>query len=353
VPPQVEQGHELDRAEPNRPDGDSVESRIERRVLAETPSLLPLVPKLAMAAAYDVTVLLTGETGTGKTFLARLIHDVSPRSASRFLVVPCGAVAGALTESEFFGHVRGAFTGADRETPGKFAAAGRGSLLLDEVDTLGLDQQAKLLRLVETGEYEPVGGTETRRSACRVFAASNRDLDREVAAGRFRQDLFYRMNALTIHLPPLRERAADVALLARDKAADFTARFGKELSGICPEAMAALERYSWPGNIRELENTLLQAVLNSRGPLVLVDHLPDAVRERSGPVPSSPTLVRGREAHERALIQKALVRHNYCRTAAARGLGVSRVTLHKKLKRYGLVDVPSGTGLSARQRADE
>src|SRR5207302_4870545 len=164
---------------------------------AQTPSLLPLAERIAIAARHDVTVLLTGETGTGKTYLARLMHDCSPRRAEPFLAVPCGAQPANLIESAFFGHVRGAFTGADRAKVGKFEVAGKGTILLDEIDTLGLEQQAGLLRVIETGEYEPVGGNETRQSEARIIVAINWDLEEAVQTGKFRQDLYYRLNVMS------------------------------------------------------------------------------------------------------------------------------------------------------------
>jgi DNA-binding NtrC family response regulator len=323
------------------PDG-SPENTIARRLLAFTPSLLPLVEKLALAAEHDVTVLLTGETGTGKTFLAKLIHEFSPRRKERFLIIPCGALAPNLVESEFFGHVRGAFTGADRTKIGKFAAAGSGTLLLDEVDALGLDQQANLLRVVETGEYEPVGSTETARSSCRLIVASNRNLKEEAEKNRFRQDLYYRFNVMSFHLPSLRERMEDIAPLVRGFVARFNTKFRKELYDISSEALATLESYAWPGNIRELENAIQHGVLMSQGPLLLARHLPDLILNHAQSATpangvSVDTLVHNREVIERSVIQRALANHGFSRARAASELGISRVTLYKKMKKYGLM----------------
>src|SRR5207248_547186 len=192
-----------------------------------------------------------------------------------------------LFESCFFGHIKGAFTSAHQTQRGKFAAAGKGTILLDEIDTLGLEQQASLLRVIETGEYEQVGGHATLRSEARIIAASNWDLEESIADGRFRQDLYYRINVLSFHLPPLRERVQDVAPLARSFAAHFAARFSKPLAGIAPDALAALEAFPWPGNIRQLENSIQQAVLVCRSSELTARYLPDAVRQ-TGFVPSAP-----------------------------------------------------------------
>jgi DNA-binding NtrC family response regulator len=317
--------------------------KLRRRLVCHTPSLLPMLENLALAAAHDITVLLTGETGSGKSFLARLIHDCSPRRDEPFVVVPCGAQPSHLIESAFFGHVRGAFTGADQAREGKFAAAGKGTILLDDIDTLELKQQAVLLRVIETGEYEPVGSNKTAVCQARILVTSNRDLEDSVRKGHLREDLYYRLNVMSFHLPPLRERVEDIARLVRALAARFCTKFRKELVEISPEALAALAAFPWPGNIRQLENMIQQAVLHSSGPTFLPDHLSPDIRKylpsasgsgRNGH--SSPSLL-NQGAFERSLIEATLEANDHSRARTARALGISRVTLYKKLRQYGLI----------------
>lgn len=322
--------------------------RIQRKLLSQTPSLVEFLPQMQIAAAHDVTVLIEGETGTGKTHLARLIHECSPRNTQRFLVVSCGALSGNLIASEFFGHVKGAFTGADISKQGKFAAAGNGTLLLDEIDTLGLEHQANLLRVIETGEYEPVGSNETLTSNARVIAATNWNLADAVERGTFRRDLYYRLQVITFQLPPLRERPQDIAPLVRGLIARYGTRFSKPISQVNTEAMRALEAFPWPGNIRQLENIIQQAVLSSTGPELRLENLPPVILSKSCE-PTAPTvhatessLVQNRESTERTVIVRALERAAFSRTRAAQLLGVSRVTLYKKMKKYGLL-TKSGT----------
>jgi DNA-binding NtrC family response regulator len=337
---------------PARPE--TLEAILRRRLLAHTPSLWPLAGRVVLAATHDVTVLLTGETGTGKTYLARLLHECSPRQAEPFLAVACGALSAHLIASEFFGHAKGAFTGADRAKAGKFEAVGEGTLLLDEIDTLAPEQQARLLRVIETGEYEPVGSNETQVSRARLVVASNVNLEEAVARGAFRPDLYYRLNVMSFHLPPLRERVQDIAPLAREMTARFNRKFQKQVFDIHPEALAALESFPWPGNIRQLENVIQHAVLLSRGRELLLQHLPQPLRGHAllcrakglGP-PTGDSLLPNRQATERTLIQRVLESNGFSRRRAADALGISRVTLYKKMKEYGLMDMP----LPARAKA--
>jgi two-component system, NtrC family, response regulator HydG len=326
------------------------EDVIARRLLVQTPSLVPLVDRVALAAEHDVTVLLTGETGTGKTHLARLLHDCSPRAKQPFLTVPCGAVPANLVESAFFGHVKGAFTGAVDRKVGKFEAAGEGTILLDEIDTLPLEQQASLLRVIESGEFEPVGSNETRHCRARIVVASNWDLEEAVRLNRFRLDLYYRLNVISFHLPPLRERVQDVAPLARAMAGRFSTRFKKDLFEVSPRALDALEAFPWPGNIRQMENAIQQAVLVSCGPELLWEHLPQQLREHQPaappgqPAPPPDSLKHNREATERSVIVRALASNGQNRSRTASALGISRVTLYKKMRAYGLLDTRSSNG---------
>ncbi len=321
--------------------------RVRRKLMALTPSLAPMASQLDIAAAHDVTVLIEGETGTGKSHLAKLIHDCSARAGNRFLVVACGTLSGHLIASEFFGHVKGAFTGADAHKAGKFAAAGQGTLLLDEIDTLGLDHQANLLRVIETGEFEPVGGNETQTCQARIIAATNWNLADAVERGTFRRDLYYRLHVVTFHLPPLRARPQDIGPLVRGMVAKYAARYGKKISAVDPSALRAAEQFPWPGNIRQLENVVQQAVLTCGGESLTLADLPPLAEAQAAtgrpdvatPAPNS--LAQNRETTERAVIIRALEQVAFSRTRAAELLGVSRVTLYKKMKKYGLLTKPA------------
>jgi DNA-binding NtrC family response regulator len=307
-----------------------------------------LTAQVERIAALDTTVLLGGETGTGKTRLARLIHRLSPRRDDPFLVVNCGMLSETLIESEMFGHVRGAFTGADKDRTGKFAEVGRGTLLLDDVDALPVAVQAKLLRVVEDRVFEPVGSNQTMPVQARLVAASNRELDREAAAGRFRSDLYYRLNVVSFHMPPLRERLDTIADLANTFVAEFAGRFGREGLCLSQDAMWALQEYRWPGNIRELRNALERAAIFSEGLEIRPEDLPDAVRAgdpatkppgpAQGPRDVLPfTLAASKDEAEKIRIVLALEKHRDNRLRAAAELGISRMTLYKKLRKHGLM----------------
>ncbi len=327
------------------PSHETIAQTIRRRLINHTPSLTALVERLCIAAAHDVPVLLEGETGTGKTFLAKLIHDCSPRQAQRFVVVSCGSGAENAIASEFFGHVPGAFRGAETAKVGKFVAAGEGTIVLDEIDTLGFEHQAQLLRVIETGEFEPVGSHETQFCKARIIAASTRNLSEALERGSFRHDLYYRLHVVSFQLPPLRQRPEDIAPLVRGMVARYGSKYSKRLYSVCSETLQVLETHPWPGNIRQLENVVQQAVLTSRGSELKLHHLPPHVLTRTDAPPLAPpapspfdgTLKQTREATERANILRALEKANHSRTRAAQLLGVSRVTLYKKMKLYKLL----------------
>jgi DNA-binding NtrC family response regulator len=395
-----------------------------RSLVTFTPEMFETMEEIKVAARHNVTVLLIGETGCGKTFLARLIHELSDRRDDRFCTVACGALPPDLIESELFGYVKGAFTGADRDREGKFAAAGRGTLLLDEIDVLPLEQQAKLLRVIETGEYEPVGSNETRYSQARLVVASNYNLEELVQSGSFRTDLYYRLNILNFRLLPLRQRPWDIEYLARKFALEHSRTHNIQLRSIEPAFFDALRSYHWPGNIREMENVIRRAVLYCQRGALTVNDLPSSIRAAalrgggetfssslsaagtdpspetpfSGPLPASmgarllpalpatPRMLSGHGAiggHatatlpaasyfrarapyasalaaaapvssaavataaaslearvdvlERRIIEDCLARNNYRRKETAAELGISRVTLYNKMKKFGLM----------------
>jgi two-component system, NtrC family, response regulator AtoC len=286
-------------------------------------------------AAQPMPVVLTGETGVGKTTMARYLHDWSDRAAEPFMVLPCGAVPGDLLEADLFGHVRGAFTSANETRLGRLEAVGNGSLFLDEIDLLGLKQQAKLLRVVESGAFEPVGSNQTRYTNCRLIFASNVDLERLVASQQFRSDLLFRINVVELCIPPLRERLDDVPLLAVRCLQDAMKDHAVEDCRVHLEFLRDLRRYHWPGNIRELKNRLLRALVLSADGCLRADDLgllPKSLQTRSrADTGRHPGLEREvRSATSRAIVQM-LVEKNYNRTATARALGISRATLYRKL----------------------
>ncbi len=285
-------------------------------------------------ASSEATVLLRGESGTGKGVLARAIHQRSNRANGPFVIVPCPSLSGELLESELFGHVKGAFTGAVRDTEGKVAAAEGGTLFLDEIGDLPPSVQPKLLRLLQDRNYERVGETATRIANVRLIAATNRDLAAEVAAGRFREDLFYRLNVIDIELPPLRQRPRDILPLAAHLLAFFARQTGKVIRSLAPDAEAALVRHKWPGNVRELRNAIERGVILAPGPILERVHLPGQVDNPPPPrveVGGAVTL----DALEAEHIRCVLASSPSLEEAAAT-LGIDPSTLYRKRKRYGL-----------------
>jgi DNA-binding NtrC family response regulator len=306
-----------------------------------------VMEQVRRVAPQSATILLSGETGTGKTRLARLLHELSPRRDQPFLAVNCGALTASLIESELFGHAKGAFTGADRDRQGKFAEAGRGTLLLDEIDSLPLPLQPKLLQALEERVYEPVGSNKSRPLQARLVVASNRRLDREVEAGRFRADLYYRLNVVGFYLPPLRERRSLIPALAEKFVREFAARDARPVRGLTPAALQALQRHDWPGNVREVRNVVERAVALCAGAEVDLGDLPEALRADRPDAAAAPaalpgsaeagTLAQAKGEAEAQRIAQALQKHKNNRLRAAAELGISRMTLYKKLHRYGLL----------------
>jgi DNA-binding NtrC family response regulator len=310
--------------------------------------MLRIFDMIDSIADTKATVLITGESGTGKSLIARAIHRRSSRRNKPFVEIACGALPETLLESELFGHVAGAFTGAAGDKLGKFMQADGGTIFLDEISTASPGMQVKLLRVLQEMEFEQVGGNKTFRVDSRVILATNEDLSQAVAAGRFRQDLFYRVNVINIELPNLRERIADIPLLAKHFLEHICQETGKKLQGFSDEALVALQRHRWPGNVRELQNIVERAVLLGKGDRITVDDLPLnlAAIAPVGAVPASGrTLKQALEAPERQIILEVLESNNWNRHATAETLGINRTTLYKKMKRLGLED---GHGQSTR-----
>jgi DNA-binding NtrC family response regulator len=318
------------------------ENRVLRRALDEPGLLESASPTMAralatahQAASSDATVLLTGESGTGKNVLAAAMHAWSPRHSGPFVTISCTSLAEHLLESELFGHLKGAFTSAWKDKPGRLEAAGGGTIFLDEVGDLSPELQGKLLRFLEEHRFERVGGSDTIEVDARVVAATNRELEADVRAGRFREDLFFRLNVIAIHLPPLRERAADLPALTDHILSSLAARHRRPSLTLAPEARRALETYAWPGNVRELVNTLERAVVLSRGDTISAEDLPDRLLAPP-PVGAHPAEAGlSLEDVERRHIVQVLGESATLEEAAAR-LGINVTTLWRRRKRYGI-----------------
>ncbi len=334
----------LEKAERSRErlsaENDYLEQEIQRErgsgeIVGKSPALLALLRNLEQVAPGDTTVLLQGETGTGKELLARYVHARSPRRARPLISLNCGAIAPGLVESELFGHERGAFTGAVQRRVGRFELARGGTLFLDEVGELPLDMQVKLLRALQEGEIERVGSGDPIRVDARVVAATNRDLEADVRAGRFRADLFYRLSVFPVRVPPLRERPEDLPLLADHFLAKFRRKLGKPIHRLAPDSLLRLHRYAWPGNVRELQNVLERACVLARGEVV------EVVDSLRGEAPAPPgAALRSLEEVEREHILRVLgSTHGFIQgpRGAARILGLHPNTLRSRMERLGIL----------------
>ena len=317
------------------------------KIIGQTARMHKIYALIEKVARSPTTALITGESGTGKELVARALHEHSDRMDAPFIQVNCGAIPESLFESELFGHEKGAFTGAVASKPGKFELADGGTLFLDEVGELPKDMQVKLLRVLQDGQFERVGGVRSMTVDVRLIAATNRVLETEVKEGRFREDLFYRLNVIPIQLPPLRERADDIPLLVEHFIAKFNKRLNTEVEGVSPDAIAALLAHSWPGNIRELENLIERSVLLTEDITLTMGDLPGLTPTNMGRVEAPPDAEEmGLKEYvrvyttklERARIQRVLEEEDSNVTRASKKLGISRKSLQMKMKDYGLRD---------------
>jgi DNA-binding NtrC family response regulator len=301
-------------------------------LVAESPAMQPVLQVLARVGPSDAHVLITGENGTGKTMLARALHDASPRAAAPFVAVNTGGLSETLIDSELFGHERGAFTDARTERLGRFEVADGGTLFLDEIGNMPASVQARLLRVLETREFERLGSSRTRRIDVRLLSASNADLQAEVEEGRFRRDLLFRLNTVEVRMPPLRERREDIAVLATTFLDRHARRYRKQIDGFEPTALQAMLEHPWPGNIRELDHAVERAVLMTDGSRITADALALKPVRDGGPRIDDMSL----EDVEAYLVRKALDRHGRNVNAAAETLGLSRSAMYRRMQRFGL-----------------
>jgi DNA-binding NtrC family response regulator len=302
-------------------------------MIAESAVMQPVLDLIGRIGPSDANVLITGEHGTGKEVVAQTLHALSTRASRPMVTVNAGGLSEGIFESELFGHVKGAFTDARADRVGRFELADGSTLFLDEIANVPLNLQAKLLRVLETGELERVGSSATRRVDVRVLAATNADINTEATAGRFRQDLLFRLNTIEIHLPPLRERREDILLLAHHFLRGYSQRYRKTISGFDSAATQLLREHPWPGNVRELDHAVERGVLLSTGPLV---HAADLGLRAAAPAGSPRLEEMSLDEVERHLIQRTLARHDSNVSQAAKALGLSRSALYRRLQKYGL-----------------
>jgi DNA-binding NtrC family response regulator len=329
---QIELGRALRRGERLEAENQILRGEGQPVMIAEAPAMQPVLQVIARVGPSDANVLITGESGTGKGLVARALHAASQRADRSFVTVNTGGLTETLFESELFGHVKGAFTDAKTDRVGRFELADTGTLFLDEIANVPLSQQAKLLRAIETGEFERVGSSRTRRVSLRIISATNADLTGEAAGGRFREDLLFRLNTVEIHLPPLRQRREDIPALAAHFLALHAQRYRKTVSGFEPAAMETLFQHSWPGNIREFDHAIERAVLMAPGDAIRTADLAlKAPREAAGRLEEMSL-----EEVETYLIKKTLARFGGNVSRAADSLGLSRSALYRRLERHGL-----------------
>lgn len=330
--------------EENRRLRESLGTHLDRQnIIGRGPAMVRLLETVAQVAPSEATVLITGESGTGKELIAGAIHFNSTRKDGPFVKMNCAAVTETLLESELFGHERGAFTGAYRQKEGRFRQADGGSLFLDEVSEMSVGMQVKLLRALQEREITRVGGEASIRIDVRVIAATNKDLLQEIENGNFREDLYYRLNVVTLHVPPLRDRREDIPVLAQHFLSTFAEKNHKQLKGFTPQAMDRFVKYAWPGNVRELMNAVERAVVLSRSEYLEEHDLPVIIRESERSQDESVSFKdavsgnRPLEDVEKATILSTLASTDGNKSEAARRLGITRKTLHKKLKKYGMM----------------
>jgi PAS domain S-box-containing protein len=308
-------------------------------IISKNHEIQKIFATLPDIAESDSTVLIQGPSGSGKELFARAIHNLSQRKKAPYVVVNCGALPDTLLESELFGYVRGAFTGADRDKAGRISLAEGGTLFLDEVAELSLPLQVKLLRFLQEKEYEPLGAVATLKADVRIITATNRDLTEQKEKGKFREDLYYRLNVIRIELPPLSERREDIPLLVEHFINTYNLKMGKRIVGISDEVMNVLMNYSFPGNIRELQNIIEHAFVLSRGPIIELKNLPQEIRQKEEAIrlETSPPSEKLRQT-EIQIIKETLQRHNGNRARTAQELGIDKSTLWRKMKKYNITD---------------
>lgn len=332
VATQVELGSAVRRYQRLEQENEVLRGKGGPKLIADSPAMRPVLELISRVGPSDANVLITGENGTGKGVVAEALHAVSPRARKPLLTVNMGGLPEGIFESELFGHVKGAFTDAKADRAGRFELADGGTLFMDEIGNIPLSQQNKLLRTLETGEFERVGSSRTQRANVRIISATNSDPHAEVAAGKFRQDLLFRLNTIEIHLPPLRERPEDIALLALHFLKEHTEHYRKLVTGFDDAAVAAMKACPWPGNVRQLDHAVERAVLMAQGKAIrAVDLGLQAGAEAAARVDDMSL-----EEVEAFLIKKALARHEGNARKAAEALGLSRSAFYRRLERYGL-----------------